>query len=474
MKLALDWLLAEAFRSRTLRWTLLAGLGSAALGACTLENSVDDDPLRDVPANAFAEQPSERSLELWEEPGENLLAALAEVEAADGSTVLAPFNRVLGTLRNEVGLYFTALSSFQPFGNSFATETEECENSELPDAIEALCVSIQGRMPDPDEPEDDGRVPLVLINDLPHAASQRVLMRKLIGCAREAGFGYLALDALAEDAAALTARGYVSRSESGPLMRDPQLARLVHEAVELGYEIVSYDVPERCSTCGYLEAINQHSEDLARNLAGRTFDVDADAKVLVLAGPRQAHKRMWGPEEPYTTSLGSHLWEQTGYEPYSIEQVAINLPAPPFGASSPQPASGMYLASGPENGQCMGSYTPPSPTGLGTLDAVVVHVPPRNDEQRWDWLHAPTAERRSVTATCAACEAGSRVLIQAFPAGVDVTDRVAVDQAVCAVGGSCQMVLPAGQYRVVVWSEDARLGESEVDLTNDVSASVVL
>src|SRR5690606_37620092 len=111
----------------------------------------------------------------------------------------------------------------------------------------------------------------------------------------------------------------------------------------------------------------QHSDQQAANIVAETFDVDPDAKVLVFAGARQSYKRIWGPREPYTTSLGARLWERTGIEPYSIDQVAIDLPSLPFGNGDPNPPSGMYLATGPADGQCMGSYTPASPTGLGTL-----------------------------------------------------------------------------------------------------------
>ena len=146
----------------------------------------------------------------------------------------------------------------------------------------------------------------------------------------------------------------------------------------------------------------------------------------------------------------------------------------PFGASSPSPPSGMYLASGPNNGQCMGQYSTNTENGLGALNTVIVHVPPQTDARRWDWLHAAAEERRTVAVTCAACSAGQRLLVQAFPAGIDVADRVPTDQALCPQGTDCQLVLPAGAYQVVVWSEAARLGSAEIDLSGATSGSVSL
>jgi len=101
-------------------------------------------------------------------------------------------------------------------------------------------------------------------------------------------------------------------------------------------------------------------------------------------------------------------------------------------------------------------------------------VPPKTDVRRWDWLHAAAEERRTITATCAACAAGQRLLVQAFPAGIDVADRAPTDQALCQAGTECQLALPAGAYQVVVWSEAARLGSAEVDLSGAMSASVTL
>jgi hypothetical protein len=108
----------------------------------------------------------------------------------------------------------------------------------------------------------------------------------------------------------------------------------------------------------------------------------------------------------------------------------------------------------------------------------VLHVPPleaatlTGDGPRWDWLHAPDAERMIVTAQCSSCAAGERLLIQAFPAEVEATDRVASDQALCAPGSQCQLVLPAGAYQVVVWSETAQVGTAEVELAASAPAIV--
>lgn len=451
---------------------LAAGALAALLAAgCTLDNSVNDPDQDTPPPNVFRDSPAAQSVMLWEAPGDNLLQSLAQVEKNDEASVSASYNRMLGVMYAEAGAYRSAVTNYQPFGTVLQRQADPCQSSDLPDAVEELCVRLQDN---PDDPEDQDLERLVILSELQHAPSQTVLARKLLGCLKEVGFQYLALEALAEPAAALKARGYVSRTQSGPLMREPQHARLVDDALKLGFEIVDYDVGDHCETCSYTDEMRDHAEQQATTLVSRTLGVDPEAKVFVLAGPRQSYKEPWGPNAPYTTSLGNWVWMQSQIEPYAIDQVEIDLPAMPFGASSPTPPSGMYMASGPNNGQCMGQYTPRTENGRGALDTVMVHVPPRSDTARWDWLHAPEDERRTLTPNCAACSSGQRLLVQAFPAGLDSNDRVATDQALCVAGSECQMVLPPGAYQMVIWSEANQLGAAQVDLSNVTSAAISL
>ncbi|HVZ34115.1 MAG TPA: hypothetical protein VG963_16930, partial [Polyangiaceae bacterium] len=391
------------------------------------------------------------------------------------TTVLPQYNRVLGEVLAEAGQYFAALTAFQPFGTAFQAQNMNCTQANLPDAVDTLCATLSD---DPNDPEDQDRERLVFINQLQNAPAQVTLMRKLLGCAQDLGFKYLAIEDLEEDAAALTARGYVSRSQSGPYTREPQLARLIQDGLARGYQLVNYDVSDHCLTCTYEQDISAHAEQQATELVARTLGIDPDAKVLVLSGPRQSYKEAWGPlNQPATTSLANHVWMQSGLEPYAVDQVEIDRPAGvPFGMSALSTPSGMYMASGPDpmNARCEGAYAPRTENNRGALDAVIVHVPPQNDQSRWDWLHAPEDERRSLTLSCGSCMSGQRLLLQAFPAEVDISDRIPTDQTLCAAGDTCQVVLPAGPYQVVVWSDTERLGSAAVDLSASSSGNVSL
>jgi len=442
------------------------------VSACTLDNSVNDSDQNVPPPNVFRDSPDPGSVRLFQNPGDNLLSAIVQMEKTDKDTVLVQFNRMLGTALAEAGAYSSAINSYQPFGTALQNQAMICQNSDLPDAVEELCDRLQDN---PDDPEDQDLERLVFMNALQHAPAQTTLARKLLGCLKDAGFGYLAVEALAEDGAALKARGHVSRTQSGPFAREPQMARFLEDGLRLGFEIVNYDVSNPCLTCAYTDEIREHGEEQASNLVARTLGVNPDAKVFVLSGPRQSYKQPFGPNAPYTTPLANRVWLQTEIEPYAIDQVEIDLPSMPFGASSPSPPSGMYMASGPNNGQCMGQYTPHTENGRPALTTVMVHVPPHTDAQRWDWLHASAEERRSITPSCASCMAGQRLLVEAFPASVvDISDRVPTDQALCQSGAECQLVLPAGAYQIVIWGETSRIGSARVDLSTATSAPVAL
>lgn len=439
----------------------LAG-GLLAVG-CTLSNT-SSGGAEGIERGVVLPGPSPESLDLWLEPGDNLLAALTEVNENDSDRVAPRDNWLLGMAYSELGAYASAAVSYQPGSVPYGEETDQCENSVLDDAVQVICDALQG---------DTQRI--AFIDDTPHFAHHRVLGRKILQCARDAGFEFLALEALAEDGAALVQRGFVSRSLSGVYVREPQFAGLIEDALALGFNPISFPVPDTCgSACTPVQAFSANAEEKAELLLAQTLDIDPEAKLLVWAGAGQAFKQPWGSREPFIESVAYHLFEKTGFDPFSIIQNTLG-PNTDLGAD---PESGIYLAIGPNNGSCAGSYSPPSATGEALYNAVALHLPPpgagtSSDPERWEWLHTPAEERMSVTPECAACAPGERLLVQAFPAGVDITDRVPKDQAICQAGQPCQLSLRAGDYQLVVWTETAQLTSAQVTLSAGSSVPVM-
>jgi hypothetical protein len=447
---------------------------AALLTGCTLSNT-SEGGAEGLNLESRSDRPSERSVELYLNPGENPLAALTEIETDDGS-VLPTANVVIGLMMNELGAYFSAATLYQPNNSQYVAESDQCEGSTLPDAIDVICENITPPEDDPETEEDESNngVQLLFFDEFPTFAQQRVTGRRLLECAREAGFEYFVIEALAEPATALGARGYVSKTASGPALREPQFAGLVEDALALGYTPVSLPPDSFCSECTPAQAFSRSAEPKADSLIQQTLDVDPTAKVLVWTGLGQSFEQKWGPR-PFIDSLASFVFEKTGIDPYTFIQRTLE----PTASLGPTPASGIYLATGPENGSCSGSYSPGSATGLSTHDGTVIHVAPPagnggGDAARWDWLHAPPENRMSVTAECASCVAGERLLVQAFPPGVDTADRVPADQALCTAGVACQLALPAGDYQLVVWSDEAQLTSTQVTLSAGAPATVTM
>ncbi|HTV22270.1 MAG TPA: hypothetical protein VMG12_26460 [Polyangiaceae bacterium] len=458
-------------KTLTLRTTCLS---AALLTGCTLSNS-SSGGAEGLNLETRSDRPSDRSVELYLNPGENPLAALNEVETEDGY-VLANNNVVVGSMMNELGSYFSAATLYQPNNAPYETETEQCEGSTLPDAVEVICGNIAAPEDDPEteENEAEGGVQLLFIDETPTFAQHRVTGRRLLECARAAGFEYFVIEALAEPASDLVARGYVSKTASGTILREPQFAGLVEDAMALGYTPISLPPDSFCAECTPAEAFSRSAEPKADSLIQQTLDVNPKAKVLVWTAPGQAFEQKWGAR-PFIDSLASFVFTKTSIDPYTFIQLTIE-PRASFG---PATASGIFVATGPNNGSCSGSYSPGSATGLSTHDGVIIHVAPPvgsrgSDAERWAWLHTPAANQMSVTPECATCMAGQRLLVQAFPPAVDTADRVPADQVLCAAGDTCQLALPPGDYQLVVWSEAEQLGTTQVTLAAGTPTTVTM
>src|SRR5262245_56373769 len=81
---------------------------------------------------------------------------------------------------------------------------------------------------------------LVMLNEEHRSSIQRAFSNRLLAPLREAGFGYLAIETLSEDGAALAARGWPTLA-SGTYTRDPTFGDLVRRALALGYKLVPYE-----------------------------------------------------------------------------------------------------------------------------------------------------------------------------------------------------------------------------------------
>ncbi len=442
-------------------------IASAELLACAT-TSTGPEPEPPVPTS-----PSQEVIQAYLQPGPNPLAALTAARDERNEFLFATNqNWVAGLWYAEAGAYGSASQQYTPFfqGRAYAEAPDDgqCDSAELPDAVEAFCERIDE--PDAEELEFDpeARAPnFVFIGDLPNFPSARVFGQRMLQCARDLGFRYFAVEALREDAAAVASRGDVA-PDSGVLTREPQFARMIRQALDLGYELVSYDVSDRTPGVSFAQDVSSYAEPLAANLLAKTYALDPDAKVLVWTAPLQARKRPWVANGATSyESVAWHVFEETGVEPYSLEHVVMD----PGESLGPETPSGLYLAGGPVEGDCAGAFYPQSVIqDFGALDGIVFQTPAEGDAARWQWLHATEEERMTVRTECAGCS--GQLLVRAFPAGEETTNRVPADQALCNPGAACQLVLPPGDYQFVVWSADAQVGEQQASLAAGGTATL--
>jgi hypothetical protein len=117
---------------------------------------------------------------------------------------------------------------------------------------------------------------IVMINENHFYPNHRVLVYDLLSKLREAGFEYLALEALnpGQDSV-LNLPNSFPTIETGFYTREQNYSNLIRKAKELGYKFIAYENTDD----------NKNREiGQAENLYNKTFKLNPNSKVLVLAG----------------------------------------------------------------------------------------------------------------------------------------------------------------------------------------------
>jgi len=163
---------------------------------------------------------------------------------------------------------------------------------------------------------------LVLVNEEHRSSIQRAFSNRLLAPLREAGFNYLALETLSEDDIALAARGYPIFA-SGTYTRDPVFGDIVRRALALGYKLVPYEASNaqmaRQPDDTPISSTNRRESAQAHNLYERSFAIDPQARVLVIAGRdhiAEAEAGGWIP-------MGAVLERLSGRDPLTVNQFVM-------------------------------------------------------------------------------------------------------------------------------------------------------
>lgn len=156
---------------------------------------------------------------------------------------------------------------------------------------------------------------IVMINEAHHVPQTRLLTLSILKPLWDAGFHYLALEALTNNGGNPMPSGY-PESSTGEYTREPVMAELVREAVKIGYTLVPYEADDRDLSQATVRESTQ-----ARNLQAFLAS-HPDAKVLLHAGYSHTAKsdvvRISG-----ATTMATDLIKATKVSVLSIDQVAL-------------------------------------------------------------------------------------------------------------------------------------------------------
>jgi len=149
---------------------------------------------------------------------------------------------------------------------------------------------------------------LVMFSEFHYYPHHRILIEKLLPLFSEAGYNYLALEALTHGQDSLLNEGNPPTIHTGFYTKDPRFANLIRTAQSLDFTLIPYENMDR---------ERDREEGQAANLYAATYAEDPDARVLVLAGMDHILEQ---PTLRGKKWLGTVLNEQYQLDPLSIGQ----------------------------------------------------------------------------------------------------------------------------------------------------------
>jgi len=148
---------------------------------------------------------------------------------------------------------------------------------------------------------------VVMINEQHWQPKHRYLGNMLLSHFYNEGFRYLAVEAISENEDSLNHRKFPVQ-ETGFYTKEPQLANMIRNALEMGYKLVSYDSCDSPADREYMQA---------ENIYNKTLKKDSLAKVLVWAGIAHIDEAASG-----APSMAHHFKEMSKINPLTIDQTS--------------------------------------------------------------------------------------------------------------------------------------------------------
>jgi len=263
---------------------------------------------------------------------------------------------------------------------------------------------------------------VVILNEVHDNPETRLLAYALLGPLREQGFDTVALETISNDDSALGSRGYPV-FKSGYYTREPTMARLVREALRLGFHVVGYD---SLSAGGNDVALREQAQ--AEQLA-KIVSSGAGHRVFVVAGMAHAYKKA-GTYLQGVDPMAARLAAILKTDPLSIDQIYTFDSA--WGTS--HVPDGLYVFA--RNSKVWTAQP-------GQFDVSIVARINRRIPARLAW--APLAPWLHLVKVDARPCAGRPCMVAGYRPG-DAASAVPLDQVLLSKHSSdAQLLLPAGE-----------------------------
>lgn len=218
----------------------------------------------------------------------------------------------LAQIESYVGNHALALTYF----NKLRQSDRAIEHSSFPAGIRAVAavdyIARRAR---------DHRI--VILNERHHASPDRLLTMNLLEPLAALGFRYLALETASTAGDPINERGYPVR-ESGYYTNDVVFGELVRNAIDSGFEIITYEIEgdqwQGDKDNGVTDTYRARREYWqGRNIADRVISRGPDAKVLVHCG--WGHVRESGSS--HWPLMAEVLGQLTDLDPLTVDQTVF-------------------------------------------------------------------------------------------------------------------------------------------------------
>ncbi len=299
------------------------------------------------------------------------------------------------------------------------------------------------------------RYRIVMINEAHHVPQTRLLTISLLKPLWDAGYRYLALEALNNNGSNPVPSGFPDLN-TGEYTKEPVMAELIREALKIGYTLVPYEADDR-----YLSKADIRESTQAHNLQ-KFLTTHPDARVLLHAGYSHTAKsdvvRISG-----ASTMATNLIDETKVRVLSIDQVALTpLSFSSTGVAEVQaqlakafkaiePTVFINKASGNAWSEHPGAY-----------DASILLPVSPTQVIRPDWLSLD-GQRQKVATDANLCGFHFPCMVEAFYAG-DPDQAIPADQVALMVQADTNtpLFLREGYYRLLyITEEDQKIIERQ-------------